>query len=50
MINTDSLEDVLAADDEPDPMQEDASDPPDGLSGVCGPGSRVEQCPVPIAL
>ena len=24
--------------------------PPAGLSGVCGPGSKVEQGPVPIAL
>ena len=23
---------------------------PDGLSGVCGPGCEVEQCPVPVAL
>ena len=29
--NTNSLEDVLATDDDPDPTQEDASDPPGWL-------------------
>ena len=29
---------ALAPDDDPNPTQEDASDPPDGLSGVWGPG------------
>ena len=47
--NTDSLEDVLAASD-PDRRGTSRQTPQAGLSGVCGPGSKVEQRPVPIAL